>query len=112
MGAPVSRYYQFTPGGYLPVGVQLLHIISDSLGATRVPMGHVLVGGIREALRVLAEKVAQQSWPYSETLATPECVTGEPHHLYPETLFDVPDVVAPHDVIYIKGLTSTTTALW
>ena len=30
----------------------------------------------------------------------------------PETLFDVLDAVAPHDAIYVKESTSTTTAFW
>ncbi len=75
-------------------------------------MGHALVGDIRETLRVLAEEVVQQSRPYPEALAAPECVTDEPHHLHPETLFDVLDAVAPHDAIYVKESTSTTTAFW
>jgi benzoylformate decarboxylase len=48
VGAPVFRYHQFAPGDYLPVGAQLLHITSDPLEATRAPMGHALVGDIRE----------------------------------------------------------------
>lgn len=112
VGAPVFRYHQFAPGDYLPVGAQLLHITSDPLEATRAPMGHALVGDIRETLRVLAEEVVQQSRPYPEALAAPECVTDEPHHLHPETLFDVLDAVAPHDAIYVKESTSTTTAFW
>lgn len=112
VGAPVFRYHQFAPGDYLPVGAQLLHITSDPLEATRAPMGHALVGDIRETLRVLAEEVVQQSRPYPEALTAPECVTDEPHHLHPETLFDVLDAVAPHDAIYVKESTSTTTAFW
>lgn len=112
IGAPVFRYHQFAPGDYLPAGAQLLHITSDPQEAARAPMGDALIGDIAETLRVLAEGVAEKAKSYPAPIPAPATMQDEPHHLRPETLFDVLNDLAPPDAIYVKESTSTTTAFW
>ncbi|MDP9782536.1 benzoylformate decarboxylase [Pseudomonas fluorescens] len=113
IGAPVFRYHQFAPGEYLPAGARLLHITSDPQEAARAPMGDALIGDIAETLRALAEGVEEKAKSYPASLpAFTDVQQDEPHHLRPETLFDVLNAVAPPDAIYVKESTSTTTAFW
>lgn len=63
IGAPVFRYYPYVPGGYLPDGARLLHIIDDPAEAARAPVGDSLLTDTRLALEGLLALVQPGRYP-------------------------------------------------
>ncbi|POX42270.1 benzoylformate decarboxylase [Streptomyces sp. Ru73] len=113
-GAPVFRYHQFVPGAYLPEGARLIQLTSDPGEAARAPMGEALVGGVRDALARLAERVTGGRRPALPPLPdfrpAPTAASGD--RVHPEELFALLRRTAPRDAVYVKESTSTTGAFW
>lgn len=55
VGAPVFRYYSYTPGPYLPNGTRLLHISDDPAETARAPVGDSLLADATLSLGALAD---------------------------------------------------------
>ena len=55
IGAPVFRYYPYTPGAYLPTGLRLLHISDDPAETARAPVGDSVLGDAVLSLVALKE---------------------------------------------------------
>lgn len=60
VGAPVFRYYPYTPGSYLPTGLRLLHISDDPAETARAPVGDSLLGDAVLSLAALKESLGQR----------------------------------------------------
>jgi benzoylformate decarboxylase len=129
VGAPVFRYHQYEPGPYLPEGASLLQVTCDPSEAARAPMGRAVVASIGPALHRLAAAVAhrgirleQRVRPAASPLASARTAEGARQSgasapavaraLAPEDVFDVINMVAPQDAIYVNETTSTVGAFW
>jgi benzoylformate decarboxylase len=61
IGAPVFRYYPYTPGAYLPTGLRLLHISDDPAETARAPVGDSVLGDAVLSLVALKELLGHSS---------------------------------------------------
>ena len=61
IGAPVFRYYPYTPGAYLPTGLRLLHISDDPAETARAPVGDSVLGDTVLSLVALKELLGHSS---------------------------------------------------
>lgn len=112
VGAPVFRYHQYEPGAYLPDGAELVSITCDPQEAARAPMGDSIVADISLALKALVEQVRQSDRDMPKKLVRPEPRPAEEGTMSPEAVFDLIDLFAPSDAIYVNESTSTTSSLW
>jgi benzoylformate decarboxylase len=55
LGAPAFTYHVEGFGPYLPQGAQMIAIVDDPAMAARIPVGHALVGSVRDAVERLVE---------------------------------------------------------
>lgn len=55
VGAPVFRYYPYSPGSYIPQGMRLLHISDDPAETSRAPVGDSLLGDTTLSLMKLKD---------------------------------------------------------
>lgn len=78
IGAPVFRYYPYTPGAYLPDGLRLLHVTDDPAEAARAPVGDSLIGDAGLTLAALTHRVE----PRRRSVATPSLA----HRMAPRQL--------------------------
>lgn len=60
VGAPVFRYFFFSPGPYLPQGIRLLHISDDPAETARAPVGDSLLGDATLSLAALADLLGKR----------------------------------------------------
>src|SRR5580658_3639260 len=75
LGAPAFRYHAWSPGSYLPEGVQLVMITSDADQAARAPMGDAIVGDPIAAMGHLCGLV-QLKPPRSAIMRTPPAASS------------------------------------
>jgi len=72
VGAPVFRYYPYSPGSYLPTGLRLLHISDDPAETSRAPVGDSVLGDAvlsLVALKELLGRCAPKTTRARETVA-------------------------------------------
>ncbi len=70
VGAPVFRYYPWSPGAHLPDGTRLLHVTDDLDEAAKAVAGESLAGDAGLTLAALAEAVSQRDRIMDATLAS------------------------------------------
>ncbi len=78
LGAPVFRYYPYSPGLYVPEGTQLVQITDDPAEVERAPVGEGVVGDILLAANELLTQVPQverQAPPTRSIPAVPQMKT-------------------------------------
>lgn len=111
IGAPVFRYHQFEDGPFLPKGSELILISCDQQETARAPVGDAWIGDMLPILSQLAFHVADRAKAMPAPLPAPIPVAAS-HPLEAESVFDVLNLAAPANSIFVNESTSTITALW
>ena len=75
VGASVFPYYPYLPGDFLPEGATLIQITSDPEEAARAPMGHAIVGDVKQGLLHLVGRVPESDRDNGDQL--PDPIAGE-----------------------------------
>jgi len=70
VGAPVFRYYPWSPGAHLPDGVRLLHVTDDPAEAAKAVAGESCVGDAGLALKALCDAVSPRAFAKPAAPAT------------------------------------------
>jgi benzoylformate decarboxylase len=110
IGAPVFRYYPYSPGDYLPPGARLLHITDNPSEAARAPVGDSVLADPGTACGVLADLVskATRSAPPPLTRAPKPTVDGA---ITADFLFHTVDEVRPANAVLVNESMSSIRAL-
>ena len=111
-GAPVFRYHEYLPGGYVPDGAQLVAVTSDPAEAARAPVGEAIVADPQLALRHLANVAAPSNRQPPAPRWRPEPATDRTVPLSPEAVFDVLNEVKPDEAVIVNESTSNTEQFW
>lgn len=107
VGAPVFRYYPYTPGEYLPAGARLLHITDDPAEAARAPIGDSMLGDTRLALEGLLASVRPGRYPaVPERESQRELPDRSGSALTPAEVFATVESVRPADAVLLIESTS------
>lgn len=117
LGAPVFRYHQHEPGGYLPSGTRLVQLTDDMAAATRAPFGQAVITDLPSAVAALAHACGapETPAPAGETHRYVDCPPPQPGgdgRLSPSEVFATLRETQPADTAYVVESTSTNAAWW
>lgn len=108
IGAPVFRYYPWTPGDYLARGSSLMQIIDDPYEAAKSPVGDCLISDSRLALQDLLVQV-QQRKPLSKPKQAPQQISqATTYPLAASQVFELLATLTPEDYLVVHESPSNT----